>query len=69
MPWYIEHDFRPFGNGAPEKKFMELNCPDNLGAREQALKQAIEVVRELNLQNSKLVWKEEIPQVKKRRPA
>ena len=67
MAWYIEYDFRQFGIGKPERKYMELNCPDQLGAREKALKQANKDIEQLELQNPMLVWKEKIPKTKRRR--
>ena len=68
MPWYIEHDFRMFSLGKPERQFMELNCPDKLGARKQALKQAIKDLEQMELQNPMLVWKEKIPATKRGKP-
>ncbi|MCX6744054.1 MAG: hypothetical protein NTX82_00835 [Candidatus Parcubacteria bacterium] len=67
MAWYIEYDFRQFGIGKPERKYMELDCPDKLGARKQALKQALQDIQQLDLQNPQLVWKEKIPNTKRRR--
>lgn len=68
MAWYIEYDFRPFGIGKPERKLLRINCPDNIGARKKALNQALLDIQQLDLKNPQLVWKEALPEAK-RRPA
>jgi hypothetical protein len=68
MAWYIEQDFRQFGIGKLERKLHRINCPVKLGARKKALQQALLDIQQLNLQNPQLVWREEIPETK-RRPA
>ncbi len=68
MPWYLEYDFQPFGIGAVQRSVTELDCPDDIGAREKAVKKAHETIASLKLKNPQLVWKEKVFKTK-RRPA
>ncbi|MFC1598670.1 hypothetical protein ACFL2U_01505 [Patescibacteria group bacterium] len=66
MAWYIEYDFRPFHyeNAKPVRKLMELDCPNDINARQKALQEAKKQLKSFRLPKPKLVWQEQIKESK-----
>lgn len=61
MPWYLEHDFKPFGRGKVERRLIELDLPDNISSQAKARQKAAKTSNTLELINPLLVWKEKVP--------